>query len=66
MAHRVRRWAANVVWTVVGVVLLAICIDVFGGYPSWHSEALDWIAVIVIMVLAAGIWYRYDRDTDDA
>lgn len=66
MAHRVRRWAANVVWTVVGVGLLAICIDVFGGYPSWHSEALDWIAVIVIMVLAAGIWYRYDRDPDDA
>jgi putative flippase GtrA len=66
MARRIRRLAANVVWVVVGVGLFAICIDVFGGYPSWHSEALDWIAVVVIMVLAAVVWYWYDRDTDSA
>ena len=53
MASRMRRWAANVAWLVTGVGLFAICIDVFGGYPRWHSEALDWIAVIVIMILAA-------------
>jgi putative flippase GtrA len=66
MARRIRRLAANVVWTVAGVGLFAICIDVFGGYPSWHSEALDWIAVIVIMVLAAIVWYWYDRGVDGA
>jgi len=64
MASRMRRWAANVAWLVTGVGLFAICIDVFGGYPRWHSEALDWIAVIVIMILAAVVWIRYESGID--
>jgi uncharacterized membrane protein YdcZ (DUF606 family) len=61
----VRRRIANVAWIVAGVLLLAISIDIFGGYPAWHSEALDWTAVIVIMILAAVIWIWYERTGND-
>jgi uncharacterized membrane protein YdcZ (DUF606 family) len=57
----VLRWIANLAWMVAGVLVFAVCIDIFGGYPSWHSEALDWIAVLVVMAGAAVVWVRHER-----
>jgi hypothetical protein len=56
-----RRWAANLAWIVLGVGLYAICIDIFGGYPQVHSEALDWAAVVLIVLAGALVWYRHER-----
>lgn len=60
-----RRWFANVVWFLAGVLLYAVCIDVFGGYPQVHSELLSWIAVIVLVLLGAGVWYWHERRDDE-
>jgi hypothetical protein len=57
----VRRWAANLAWIVLGVGLYAICIDIFGGYPQVHSEALSWAAVVLIVLAGALVWYRHER-----
>jgi hypothetical protein len=62
---RTRRWLVNAIWTIVGVGLYAVSIDMFGGYPRWHSEALNWIAVIVIVILGALVWYRHERHDDE-
>jgi hypothetical protein len=62
---RARRWLVNAIWTIVGVGLYAICINLFAGYPRWHSETLNWIAVIVIMILGALVWYRHERHDDE-
>jgi O-antigen/teichoic acid export membrane protein len=62
---RARRWLVNLIWTIVGVGLYAVCINIFGGYPRWHSETLSWIAIIVIMALAALVWYRHERNDDE-
>jgi hypothetical protein len=60
-----RRWVANAIWVIVGVGLYAICINIFSGYPSWHSEALSWIAVAVIVILGAVVWYRHEQHDDE-
>jgi hypothetical protein len=62
---RKRRWVANAIWAIVSVGLYAICINMFSGYPSWHSEALSWIAVVVIVILGALVWYWHERHDDE-
>jgi hypothetical protein len=57
----VLRWAANLAWMVLGVGLYAICINMFGGYPQVHSEALNWAAVVLIVLAGALAWYRHER-----
>ena len=56
-----RRLAANVAWIIVGVIAFAVCIDVFGGYPQVHSEALDWAAVVLIVLAGALVWFWHER-----
>ncbi len=63
--RRKRRRVANAIWAIVGVGLYAICLNVFSGYPRWHSEALSWIAVVVIVVLGALVWYWHERHDDE-
>jgi hypothetical protein len=46
---------------VLGVVIYAICIDVFGGYPRFHTEALSWIAVSAFSIGAAIVWILSER-----
>jgi hypothetical protein len=58
------RLLSNLVWILAGVVIYAICIDVFGGYPQAHSEVLSWIAVVVLIVAGAGVWLWHERHGD--
>jgi uncharacterized membrane protein YdcZ (DUF606 family) len=62
---RARRWLANVVWTVVGVLLYAVCIDVFGGYPRFHTEVLEWAGVVVLVLLGIAAWVWHQRHGDE-
>jgi uncharacterized membrane protein YdcZ (DUF606 family) len=62
---RTRRWLANFLWTIAGVLLYAVCIDVFGGYPRYHTEALDWAGVVVLVLLGIAIWVRHQRHGDE-
>jgi cytochrome c-type biogenesis protein CcmH/NrfF len=64
-----RNW---VLWTlrkvaliVAGVVLYAVCIGMFGGYPQFHTALLTWIAVVGLSVAAGIIWIVDERRTDD-
>lgn len=50
---------------VLGVLLYALCIDVFGGYPRYHSEALSWIGVVGLAVGAGVIWVVDERRHED-
>lgn len=59
-----RRWA-DVAWTVGGVALYALCINMFGGYPAVHSEALNSAGVGLVVVLGIVVWYRDERDDDE-
>jgi hypothetical protein len=56
-----RRRAANLLWILLGIVAYAVCIDIFGGYPQVHSEALDWAAVVLIVLAGALAWYWHER-----
>jgi hypothetical protein len=56
-----RKLAADLAWFIAGVAAFAICIDIFGGYPQVHSEALDWAAVVLIVLAGALAWIRHER-----
>ncbi|MEX0428534.1 hypothetical protein AB3X52_12960 [Nocardioides sp. DS6] len=58
------RWLANLAWIVAGVVIYAICIDVFGGYPQAHSEVLSWLAVVALVGAGLGVWVWHERHGD--
>jgi hypothetical protein len=62
---KARRGAANLAWTVAGILIYFLCIDTFGGYPSVHSETLNLIALIVLILLGALVWYRHERRDED-
>jgi hypothetical protein len=62
---KARRRAANLAWTVAGILIYFLCIDTFGGYPSVHSETLNLIALIVLILLGALVWYRHERRDED-
>jgi hypothetical protein len=62
---RVRRWLGNAIWMIVAFVLYWVCVGIFGGYPRWHSATLTWIAVGVIVVFGALVWYRHERHNDE-
>jgi hypothetical protein len=62
---RIRRWAANAMWIILAVPLFAISTNVFGGYPQAHSDALDWIAVVVIVVLGIAVWFKHERRDEE-
>jgi lipopolysaccharide export LptBFGC system permease protein LptF len=63
--RRMRRWVANAIWTIVGVGLYALCLNVFSRYPSWDSETLTWIPVVVIVLLGALVWYWHERRDEE-
>lgn len=63
-ARRIGRWARRLGLIVVGVLLYAVCADVFGGYARWHTETLSWVAVVLIAMTAAAIWLRDERRDD--
>lgn len=55
-------------WVVLGVLLYALCINVFSKYPQYHSATLTWIGVIALSVFAAVVWLREEvrsKDTDE-
>ena len=56
-----RRWLANLGWIVTGVVLAAVSVDVFGGYPQVHSDLLNMIALILVIVAGVVVWYVDER-----
>ena len=56
-----RRWLANAGWIVTGVVLVAICANVFGGYPQVHSDLLNLVALILVIGAGALAWYVDER-----
>jgi hypothetical protein len=62
---RIGRRIANLLWVIAGVLLYAICINMFGGYPRVHSEALNWVAVVLIVLAGALVWFRHERRHDD-
>jgi uncharacterized membrane protein YdcZ (DUF606 family) len=62
---RARRWAANLAWTVAGILIYALCIDVFGGYPRYHTEALNLAALILLVLLGVTVWYCHERRDDE-
>jgi uncharacterized membrane protein YdcZ (DUF606 family) len=60
------RWLSRKIGLVVlGIVIYAICIDVFGGYPRFHTEALSWIVVSALSVGAAIVWILSERRNHD-
>jgi hypothetical protein len=63
---RVRRWLANLVWTILGIALYAMCINVFGGYPRYHTEVLTWAGVCVFILLGIGVWVWFQRHDDES
>jgi hypothetical protein len=62
---RQRRWVANAIWTIVGVGLYTISVNMYSGYPRRHTQALTWIAVVVIVVLGALVWRWHERHHDE-
>lgn len=61
---RARRWAANLAWMSAGVLSYAVCVDMFGGYPRYHTRALDLAAIIVLILLGVAVWRRHERRDD--
>jgi hypothetical protein len=51
----------NLLWIIAGIALYSVCINIYGGYPQAHSEALNWLAVVLIVLAGAVIWFRHER-----
>ncbi|GAA1482703.1 hypothetical protein GCM10009624_31430 [Gordonia sinesedis] len=49
---------------VVGVLLYALCIDMFGGYPEYHTAELTRVAVGLLVVVGIGIWIWHSKVGD--
>jgi hypothetical protein len=47
-----------------GVLSYAVCVDMFGGYPRYHTRALDLAAIIVLILLGVAVWRRHERRDD--
>jgi hypothetical protein len=62
---KARRWPANLAWTLAGILIYGLCIDVFGGYPRYHTEALNLAALILLVLLGVSVWYRHERRDDE-
>lgn len=59
-------WALRkLVLIVTGVVLYAVCIGMFGGYPQFDTALLTWIAVVGLSLTAGVIWIVDERRADD-
>jgi type VI protein secretion system component VasK len=64
----VRRWLVRLGFTILGVVAYAISINMFSGYPQWHTAQISWVVIIAFSVAAAVIWIVDERrhsDDDD-
>jgi uncharacterized membrane protein YdcZ (DUF606 family) len=59
-----RRWVANAAWILAGIVLYAVCIDVFGGYPRFATEFWSWVALAAIVAAGVVVWVRHERRGD--
>jgi len=55
------RWAGRIGLIALGVVIYAVCINVFGGYPKFHTEALTWVAVAALAVFGGVVWIIDER-----
>ena len=53
-------------WVVLGVLLYAMCINVFTQYPQYHSAFLTWVGVIALSVIAAFVWLREELPSKDS
>jgi hypothetical protein len=49
----------------LGVVIYAVCIGVFGGYPQFHTGLATWVVVGLLSVTALVIWIRDERRRRD-
>ena len=59
--HIVIRVLRKFGFIVLGILLYAVCIDMFGGYPQVHSELLNWIAVVALALFAGVVWVIDER-----
>ena len=48
-------------YTVVAIVVYAICIDMFSGYPQVHSLLLNIIAMVLIALTGGLAWIIDER-----
>jgi hypothetical protein len=68
-AKRKGNWFARLLrrtgLVLLGILLYAVCINIFSGYPQYGTPLLNWIAVILISITAGIIWIRFERHSDD-
>ncbi|WP_265444791.1 hypothetical protein [Flexivirga meconopsidis] len=62
---RVLRGLGVLVLVALGIVLYAMCIDMFGGYPQVHSELLTRVAIGLLIVGSIAVWAWHSRVSDD-
>lgn len=55
------RWLANLGWVLLGILLYFVCIDMFSGYPQYHSGLLNLLALIAVVLAGAAVWWRTSR-----
>ena len=46
-------------WTLLGMFMYIVCMDVFGGYEEWHSAFINLAAVVIIIALGIFVWVRH-------
>lgn len=46
---------------VLGVVLYAVCINMFAGFPQFHTAILTWVAIVAMAVFAGVVWIVDER-----
>ncbi|BDZ57691.1 MULTISPECIES: hypothetical protein [Barrientosiimonas] len=51
--------------TVLCVLLYAVSIDMFAGYPQVHSELLNLLGVALIILAGLVVWIRHERRDED-
>jgi hypothetical protein len=62
------RIVVKTLWIIVGVIggilIFALCQDVFAGYPQYGTDIMTYIGLTIVMAIAAYAWLIDHRRLD--
>ncbi|MDQ1583560.1 MAG: hypothetical protein QOF36_1614 [Microbacteriaceae bacterium] len=65
-----RKWLQGIGFTILGTLAYCIGDDMFSGYPQYGTNIINGIAIVLLVIGAAGVWIiderRHRHDEDDA
>ena len=65
MTRLLTRGLGALLVAVIGVLLYALCIDMFSGYPQYYTDWLSRAGIAVLVLFGIGGWVWHARTGGD-